>query len=67
MCYSWDNPDNQPYRWERLNDVKKLTREEIYSLIKGYEEVRQMFTKRLKTYLKKYGLSKLNVWTYLRD
>lgn len=67
MCYSWDNPDNQPDRWERLQDVKKMTREEIDALIKGYEEVRQMFIKRLKTYLKKYGLSKINVWTYLRD
>lgn len=25
------------------------------------------FEKRLKTYLKRYGTSKLNIWTYLRD
>ena len=67
MCYSWENPENEPFRWERLKDVKKLTREEIAALAEGYEKVRQMFIKRLKTYLKKYGLSKLNVWTYLRD
>lgn len=39
----------------------------LINLIKGYEEVKKAFTKRLLTYLKKYGLSKIDVWTYLRD
>lgn len=36
-------------------------------LIEGYETVKADFVKRLNTYLKRYGLSKLNTWTYLRD
>ena len=35
--------------------------------IKQAEEVSKKFAKRLNTYLKKYGLEKLNVWTYCRD
>ena len=31
------------------------------------EEVEKKFMKRLNTYLKRYGLEKLNVWTYCRD
>ena len=31
------------------------------------EEVKKAFIKRLNTYLKKYGLSKLHTWTYLVD
>ena len=44
-----------------------LSRDEINNITAGYEEVEKTFTKRLNTYLKRYGTSKLNVWTYLRD
>lgn len=37
------------------------------AMIAGYEEVRKGFAKRLNTYLKRYGLTKLDCWTYLRD
>ena len=53
--------------WELPENAAVLTQEEINSLVAGYEEVKQAFTKRLNTYLKRYGLSKLNTWTYLRD
>lgn len=39
----------------------------VEMLIDGYEKVKEDFTKRLKTYLKKYGTSKINSWTYLVD
>lgn len=39
----------------------------VRKMIAGYEEVREGFIKRLRTYLKRYGLSKINVNTYLRD
>ena len=50
-----------------LKDCKELTADERASLLAGYEEVKKAFKKRLDTYLKKYGLSKLHTWTYLRD
>lgn len=50
-----------------LKDCQELTDNERKVLIAGYEEVKKSFQKRLDTYLKKYGLSKLHTWTYLRD
>ena len=66
-CHICDNPEYAPYRWNNLQDVEELTEEEIAALIAGFKAAKEMFTKRLNTYLKRYGLSKLNVWTYLRD
>lgn len=63
----WDNPENDPGRWVKLIDVEKLTNDEIAELIKGWNVVKEMYIKRLNTYLKRYGLSKVNAWTYLRD
>ena len=39
----------------------------IKKLIEGYQEVKKDFEKRLNSYLKRYGLSKINTWTYLVD
>ena len=62
-----DNPEYAPYRWANLKAVKKLSNEDIQAIIDGLNEVSKKFMKRLNTYLKKYGLEKLNVWTYCRD
>lgn len=62
-----DNPEWAPYRWGNLKAVNKLSSDDIQALIDGLEEVGKKFMKRLNTYLKKYGLEKLNVWTYCRD
>lgn len=62
-----DNPEFAPYRWSNLQAVRKLSNDDIQAIIEGLEEVAKKFMKRLNTYLKKYGLEKLNVWTYCRD
>ena len=62
-----NNPEYAPFRWSNLQAVKKLSNEDIQAIIDGLEEVAKKFMKRLNTYLKKYGLEKLNVWTYCRD
>lgn len=62
-----DNPEFAPYRWNNLHAVRKLSNDDIQRIIEGLEEVAKTFMKRLNTYLKKYGLEKLNVWTYSRD
>lgn len=61
------NPEWAPYRWGNLKAVNKLSSDDIQAIIDGLEEVGKKFMKRLNTYLKKYGLEKLNVWTYCRD
>lgn len=44
------------------NDVELLEK-----LIAGYEEVKKEFVKRLNTYLKRYGLSKVRSWSFISD
>ena len=48
-------------------DCIKLSDREKAAIIAGYEEVKKAFIKRLNTYLKRYGLTKINSWTYLSD
>ena len=51
-----------PTEGERIDDEELLDK-----VIAGYEEVKATFIKRLNTYLKRYGLSKINTWSYLLD
>jgi hypothetical protein len=48
-------------------DIVHLTDKDKFELQRGLETVRNSFLKRLNTYLKKYGTSKLRTWTYLSD
>lgn len=57
----------EPWRYSNLKDFEEVSQEERNALITGYQEVRKAFEKRLHTYLKRYGLSKLKTWTYLVD
>lgn len=49
-------------RGEICNDTELLDK-----IISGYEEVKKDFTKRLNTYLKRYGLSKVESWSFISD
>lgn len=57
ICGGEELPDG--FRW--------LEQNEIESIKDAYKKVITDFEKRLQTYLKKYGLTKLNVWTYYSD
>lgn len=63
----FDNPKYAAYRWADLHAVRKLDANDIQLIIDGLEDVAKKFEKRLNTYLKRYGLDKLNVWTYCVD
>ena len=52
---------------EKKNLLRELTKTEIKEILDVYKKQKENFTKRLNTYLKKYGLSKLHTWTYLVD
>ena len=54
------------YEFER-EKCEELSGADVAGLIKMAKNERRKFEKRLGTYLKRYGLSKLNVWTYYRD
>lgn len=54
--------------WEREKENGKLlTQPEKDEIINALEFVREGFKKRLETYLKKYGTTKLHMWSYWRD
>lgn len=54
--------------WENVpNGAVEISENERKAILAGYEEVRARFNKRLDTYLKRYGTSKLKTWTYLID
>lgn len=39
----------------------------VRALVAGYQEARKAFTKRIDAYLKRYGLTKVESWSYLSD
>lgn len=46
---------------------EELCEEDRERVLEGYRKVYAAFEKRLHTYLKRYGLSKIHSWTYWRD
>lgn len=54
--------------WEsRGKEYPLLEGEDLQRVIEGYKVVKADFEKRLNTYLKRYGLSKVNSWSYWQD
>lgn len=47
--------------------IRVLTPEDKETILTAYKQVKKDFEKRIETYLKKYGLSKINVWTYWQN
>lgn len=66
-CYDCRNPEKEPWMWNNHKRLRKLDKDDIQLIIDGLEVVLENFEKRLDTYLKKYGLSKIQTWTYLVD
>ena len=55
------------YQWDREKIVEELSAADIEKLKEIVLSEKAKFTKRLNTYLKRYGLSKVHSWTYLVD
>lgn len=62
-------------RWDEPADIfnkvyekyKPVPDEDRQLLIKAYELEKERFSKRVETYLKRYGLSKVHAWSYWAD
>lgn len=54
-------------RMNRANTLTELTESERAAVIAAYETELNKLNKRLDSYLKRYGLSKLKTWTYWQD
>jgi hypothetical protein len=52
---------------ENISDYTPLSNTDLEKIIRGYEVVKEQFEKRLNAYLKRYGMSKVNTWSYWRD
>ena len=48
-------------------EYEEASDKEVREILSLYLSVRENFKRRLSAYLKKYGLSKIDSWTYLRD
>lgn len=46
---------------------RPVSKKDRYAIVGGYQEVQKRFLTRLRTYLKKYGMSKVRPWTYWAD
>ena len=63
LTWSWDY--NNIRNKEMI--IREATKEDLLLIIDVYKQQIENFKKRLNTYLKRYGLSKLRTWTYLVD
>lgn len=52
---------------EKVANAPKLTEEDKALFVQALQAERENFAKRIETYLKRYGLSKIVSWTYLSD
>lgn len=57
------------FRWydEEAEKYPALEGVNLQRVIEGYKAVRADFEKRLQTYLKRYGMSKVHAWSYWQD
>jgi hypothetical protein len=63
----WDIENEEARRkwWHMWS--KKATNEDIEAIINWLKEAKELFKKRLETYLKRFWLSKIHSWTYWAD
>lgn len=65
-CGYYETEEELMY-WNKRPEGIEATKEDVELIIKTLENEKEKFTKRLNTYLKRYGLSKVHSWTYLVD
>lgn len=56
-----------PDDWDDTSKYPQLSNTDRALLVEGYKKAIVLHTKRLQTYLKRYGLSKVRTWTYWQD
>lgn len=64
-CIRWETWDKN--EWCERQGWRKLTEDEMKQVYQLAFEEQMKFCKRLRTYLKRYGLSKCEYWTYWAD
>ena len=52
---------------KRRQEIEKADKEDVETILNWYIKARELFKKRLQTYLKKYWLTQVNTWSYRAD
>lgn len=65
-CF-WSEGDMRNRPWFYEGDKEKMTEADRKVILEGVKHEREKFEKRLHTYLKRYGTSKIRTWTYWAD
>lgn len=64
-AYVQELPGKHFNKWDNFYRIPTL--EELNTIKAAYEQATQEHQKKVERYLKRYGLSKVNSWTYWRD
>lgn len=66
--HAWCEYDvrNEPYRY-KPGTYEKMTEADRLTILAGMRRERDKFERRLQSYLKRYGVSKIHTWTYWAD
>lgn len=73
IAYIWYSEDGEAAlkfcrRWKLIEEnLEELNEQDRKAIIAAYEIEITAFEKRLNTYLKRYGMSKIDTWSYWRD
>ena len=67
ICDKWDLEEEKRRLARFENELEEMTKEALENWLEGIQTVKAQFTKRLNTYLKRYGLTKLHTRTYWAD
>lgn len=60
----WNELDVRDNPWKYPGEYEKMTDADRKAILAGDNHERDKFEKRLQTYLKRYGTSKIRTWTY---
>ena len=65
---AWSDYDVEHETWRyEPGTYEKMCDEDRLAILEGLKREREKFDKRLQTYLKRYGTSKIRTWTYWAD
>lgn len=63
----WNDYDVKVNPWKYKGDHEKMSDADRKTILAAVQHERDKFEKRLNTYLKRYGTSKIRTWTYWAD
>ena len=63
----WTSSEDDPVFNKEYKEYSPVSEKDRKLIVEAYQKEKELFSKRLETYIKRYGLSKVNSWSYWRD